>query len=298
MRKLRFGVLGAAKIAREKVIPPLQQSARCEVVALASRDGARGREVAAKLGIARVHDSYDSLLADPDIDAVYNPLPNHLHLPWTIKAAEAGKHVLCEKPLTVTLAESRALFAVARETGRVLLEAYPYRYQPQTLRMRQLIDEGAIGEVRLVQAFFGITLPPGPNIRLDAALGGGATLDLGCYAVSLARLAVGRRPLQVTAHALYTEGGVDLRLAGTIHYEGGAVAQVGCAMDCSFCSTAQQGFNSNLSTAEIVGQVLEVSARPRTHRCGGTSASVPRTRPVCVSVRPHCSRCSLSAGSS
>lgn len=227
---LRIGVLGTANIAHP-FCEGLAGSSTVQVVAVGSRSAAAAAAFAQRHGIPRVHGSYEALLADPEVDAIYNPLPNSLHAPWSERALRAGKHVLCEKPLTVTLAESRALFAVARETGRVLLEAYPYRYQPQTLRMRQLIDEGAIGEVRLVQAFFGITLPAGPNIRLDPALGGGATLDLGCYAVSLARLAVGRRPLRVTAHALYTEGGVDLRLTGSIHYEGGAVAQVGCAMD-------------------------------------------------------------------
>ena len=227
---LRIGVLGTANIAHP-FCEGLAGSSTVQVVAVGSRSAAAATAFAQRHGIPRVHGSYEALLADPEVDAIYNPLPNSLHAPWSERALRAGKHVLCEKPLTVTLAESLALFAVARETGRVLLEAYPYRYQPQTLRMRQLIDEGAIGEVRLVQAFFGITLPAGPNIRLDAALGGGATLDLGCYAASLARLAVGRRPLRVTAHALNTDGGVDLRLTGSIHYEGGAVAQVGCAMD-------------------------------------------------------------------
>lgn len=227
---LRIGILSTANIAHP-FCDGLAGSSTVQVVAVGSRSAAAAAAFAQRHGIARVHGSYEALLADPDVDAIYNPLPNSLHAPWSERAMRAGKHVLCEKPLTVTLAEAQALFAVARETGRVLLEAYPYRYQPQTLRMQQLIAEGAIGEVRAVQAFFGITLPPGPNIRLDAALGGGAALDLGCYAVSLARLAVGRRPLRLSAQARYTEGGVDLGLTGTIHYEGGAVAQVGCAMD-------------------------------------------------------------------
>jgi len=227
---LRIGILSTANIAH-LFCQGLAGSTTVQVVAVGSRSAGAAAAFAKRHGIARVHGSYEALLADPEVDAIYNPLPNSLHAPWSEQAMRAGKHVLCEKPLTVTLAEAQALFAVARETGRVLLEAYPYRYQPQTLRMRQLIEEGAIGDVRSVQSYFGFNLAPGPNIRFDPALGGGATLDAGCYAVSLARLAVGRAPVNVTAQAVYTESDVDLRLTGTIHYEGGAVAQVGCAMN-------------------------------------------------------------------
>ena len=227
---LRIGILSTANIAHP-FCDGLAGSSSVQVVAVGSRSAATAATFAQRHAIPRVHASYEALLADPEVDAIYNPLPNSLHAPWSEKAMRAGKHVLCEKPMTVTLAEAQALFAVARETGRVLLEAYPYRYQPQTVRMRQLIDEGVIGEVRSVQSYFGFDLAPGSNIRFDPALGGGATLDAGCYAVSLARYAVGRRPLGVVAHATYTDTDVDLRLTGTIHYEGGAVAQVGCAMN-------------------------------------------------------------------
>ncbi len=227
---LRLGILGAANIARVFV----EGLAGCDAVrvdAVASRDAGKAQAFAAQYGIARTHASYEAMLEDKALDAVYIPLPNSLHADWSERALRAGLHVLCEKPLTVTLQEAEHLFAVARECGRVLLEAYPYRYQPQTLVMQRLLSEGAIGEVRLVQAFFGFTLRAGTNIRLDPALGGGALLDAGCYAVSLARLAVGRRPLAVQAHARWGASGVDLGLAGTVQYEGGAVAQIGCAMD-------------------------------------------------------------------
>lgn len=227
---LRIGVLSTANIAHP-FCEGLVGSSTVQVVAVGSRSAEAAAAFAQRHGIARVHASYEALLADPEVDAIYNPLPNSLHAPWSEKAMRAGKHVLCEKPLTVTLAEARSLFAVSQQTGRVLLEAYPYRYQPQTLRMRQLVEEGAIGEVRSVQSYFGFNLALGPNIRFDPALGGGATLDAGCYAVSLARLAVGRRPVRVTAQAVYTDTDVDLSLQGTVHYEGGAVAQVGCAMN-------------------------------------------------------------------
>src|SRR5262245_54144734 len=144
MRKLRFGVLGAAKIAREKVIPPLMRAERCEVVALASRDAARGAEVAGALGIGRSYGSYEELLADPDVDAIYNPLPNHLHVPWTIKAAEAGKHVLCEKPIALDAAGARSLLAARDSAGVLVQEAFMVRTHPQWLAARDLVRQGRI----------------------------------------------------------------------------------------------------------------------------------------------------------
>ena len=227
---LRLGILGTAKIA-EGLADGLVGSTLVRVDAVASRRADAAAGFAARHGIPRSHASYEAMLADPALDAVYIPLPNSLHAPWTEAALRAGKHVLCEKPLTVTLAEAQPLFALARQRGLVLLEAFPYRYQPQTQRLRQLLDEGAIGEVRVIQAWFGFSLPPGTNIRFDPALGGGALLDAGCYAVSLARLVAGRRPVSVLAQARLGDTGVDLALTGSVHYEGGAVAQVACAMD-------------------------------------------------------------------
>lgn len=231
---VRLGILGTAKIAHG-FADGVAGSDSVRIDAVASRSSDSAAAFAAQHGIPRAHGSYEALLDDRQLDAVYIPLPNSLHAPWTERALRAGLHVLCEKPLTVTLAEAQPLFALARASGRVLLEAYPYRYQPQTLRLRQLIDEGAIGQVRLVQAYFGFSLPSGPdlsrNIRLDPALGGGALLDAGCYAVSLARLVAGQRPVSVLAQARWGDSGVDMALTGTVHYEGGVVAQVACAMD-------------------------------------------------------------------
>ncbi|HSW04707.1 Gfo/Idh/MocA family protein [Aquabacterium sp.] len=227
---LRLGILGTARIA-QGFAEGVAGSALVRIDAVASRSADAAAAFADRHAITRAHGSYEALLADGQLDAVYIPLPNSLHAPWTERALRAGLHVLCEKPLTVTLAEAQSLFTVAKASGRVLLEAYPYRYQPQTLRLRQLIDEGAIGDIRLVQACFGFSLPAGADIRLDPALGGGALLDAGCYAVSLARLVAGRRPLAVLAQARWSDSGVDMALTGTVHYEGGAVAQIGCAMD-------------------------------------------------------------------
>lgn len=226
----RLGILSTARIAHG-LADALKGAEALRVDAIASRTQDAANAFAARHGIARAHASYEALLADRELDGIYIALPNSLHAPWAERAMRAGHHVLCEKPLTVTPAEAVALFATARETGRVLLEAYPYRYQPQTLLLQQLIADGAIGEVRLVQSTFGFTTPPASDIRLDPALGGGALFDAGCYAVSLARLAVGRRPLLASAHARWHANDVDLALSGTVHYEGGAMAQIGCTMD-------------------------------------------------------------------
>ncbi|WP_395702229.1 Gfo/Idh/MocA family protein [Aquabacterium sp.] len=227
---LRLGILSTANIAHG-FAEGLADARGVRIDAVASRNAEAAGAFAARHGIARSHARYEDLLADPAIDAIYNPLPNSLHAAWTEAALKAGKHVLCEKPLTLTRAEAEPLFALARESGLVLLEAFPYRYQPQTLRLRQLLAEGAIGQVRMIQAYFGFSLREGPNIRLDPALGGGALLDAGCYAVSFARLAAGAVPVSVLAQARWGDSGVDMALTGTVHYANGAVAQIGCAMD-------------------------------------------------------------------
>ena len=199
MAKLRFGVLGAAKIAREKVIPPLMRAARCEVVALASRDAARAAEVAGRLGIARSYGSYEQLLADPAIDAIYNPLPNHLHVPWTIKAAEAGKHVLCEKPIGLDAGECATLIEARDRTGVVIQEAFMVRTHPQWLRARDLVRGGRIGELKAIHGHFSYHLVDPANVRNVAEWGGGGLLDIGCYPINTSRFVTGREPTRVAA---------------------------------------------------------------------------------------------------
>ena len=199
MGKLRFGVLGAAKIAREKVIPPLMRSERCEVVALASRDAGRAAEVAGQLGIARSYGSYEALLADPDIDAIYNPLPNHLHVPWSIRAAEAGKHVLCEKPIGMDAAECEQLIAARDRTGVLIQEAFMVRTHPQWLRTRELVQGGRIGELKAIQSFFSYHLLDPTNVRNVAEWGGGGMLDIGCYPITTSRFVTGLEPARVAA---------------------------------------------------------------------------------------------------
>lgn len=229
--RMRIGILGCANIARQ-FTRDLAGHPAAKIVAVASRQLETASEFAKAFAIDRCYGSYDALLADPAIDTVYVPLPNSLHAAWVIKAAEAGKHILCEKPLALSLSEAKAMFAAARRNSVMLLEGFPYYFQPQTGAMLELVRQGDIGSVRSVQASFGFTLSrPNGNIRLNPALGGGALLDAGCYALSLIRLVMGTAPQSVMADATWTETGVDMSLMATLHYADGRRAQLSCAMD-------------------------------------------------------------------
>ena len=198
MAKINWGILGTAKIAVNKVIPALQKSSLGSVVAIASRDAFKARAVASQLGIARVHDSYEALLADPGIDAVYIPLPNHLHVPWSLKALAAGKHVLCEKPIALNAREAADLATAARKYPRQkIMEAFMYRFHPQWQRAQKIIAEGGIGELRLVHSHFSYWNVDPNNIRNMGAIGGGGMMDIGCYCVSFARWLYGTEPRRV-----------------------------------------------------------------------------------------------------
>jgi predicted dehydrogenase len=198
MQKIRWGVLGAAKIATEKVIPAMQRGERTEVVAIASRDLGKARAAAERLGIPTAFGSYEDMLADPGIDAVYNPLPNHLHVPWSIAAAEHGKHVLCEKPIALSAAEARQLLAVQDRTGVKIQEAFMVRTHPQWLAVKDLVSGGRIGEIKSMIGVFSYTNRDPGNIRNQPAAGGGALMDIGCYLVNTSRFIFGREPARVT----------------------------------------------------------------------------------------------------
>jgi predicted dehydrogenase len=197
--KLRFGVISTANIGVKKVIPAMQQGKLTTVTAIASRDIARGREAAAQLGIPTVYGSYEELLADPDIDAIYNPLPNQLHVPLAFKAAEAGKHVLCEKPLGLDVAEVKTLLGVRDRTGVKICEAFMIRSAHQWLRVRALLSEDRIGELRSIGAFFSYFNTDPANIRNRVETGGGALYDIGCYCIQSARIGFGAEPNRVVA---------------------------------------------------------------------------------------------------
>ncbi|MDQ2078150.1 Gfo/Idh/MocA family protein [Marinimicrobium sp. ABcell2] len=199
MQKIRWGVLSTAKIARTKVIPAIQSSERGEVVAIASRRFDSAQAAARDLGIARAHDSYEALLADPAVDAIYNPLPNHLHVPWSIKALEAGKHVLCEKPIGLNSADLEQLLAAAAKRPELkLMEAFMYRFHPQWDSIKPWLAKD-LGQVRLINAFFGYNNRNADDIRNLPDIGGGGLMDIGCYGISLARLVYGCEPQRVIA---------------------------------------------------------------------------------------------------
>jgi D-xylose 1-dehydrogenase (NADP+, D-xylono-1,5-lactone-forming) len=222
---LRIGILGAARIARQ-FCDGVRGSDKVTVAAVASREAGKAEAFARDLGVARAVASYEALLDDADIDAVYNPLPNSLHAAWSIRAAEAGKHVLCEKPLGPGAEEVRAMFAAAARAGVKLAEAYPYLAQPHVRTLRDLIAGGAIGAVRQLYASFGFMLDRPRDIRWDASLGGGALLDVGCYTVSLARVVLDERPTRVAAAPDWAESGVDRSMVATLEHKSGAAAQV------------------------------------------------------------------------
>src|SRR5262245_11861837 len=197
--KVRWGVLGVAKIAVEKVIPAMQQGAYCAVSAIASRDRHKASAAAGRISVPRSYGSYEELLADPEIDAVYNPLPNHLHVPWTIKAAEAGKHVLCEKPISLSVDEARSLLEVRHRTGIKIQEAFMVRTHPQWIGARDLVRQGRIGELRSMSGYFSYFNRDPANIRNVPEYGGGALMDIGCYLIHTSRFIFGARPDRVSA---------------------------------------------------------------------------------------------------
>ncbi len=198
MRKVRWGVLSTAKIGIEKVIPAMKQCELCEIVAIASSRIEKAQVAAGKLGIQKAYGSYEDLLNAPEIDAVYIPLPNHLHVSWSIKALEAGKHVLCEKPLAMTATEANKLLGTAEKYPKLkIMEAFMYRHHPQWQRARQMIDEGKIGDLRTIQSFFSYFNADTADIRNIAEVGGGGLMDIGCYCISLSRFIFGAEPRRV-----------------------------------------------------------------------------------------------------
>jgi predicted dehydrogenase len=246
---LRLGVLGCANIARQFV----RDARSCPDIRfenVASRDIAKSAAFAADFGIARHEGSYEALLADPALEAVYIPLPNTMHKEWAIKALQAGKHVLCEKPLTLSGKDAQEIFATARANSKFLLEAYPYWFQPQTGDMLDILAAGEIGQVRAIQACFGFTLAkPEGNIRFNADLGGGALLDAGSYPLSFIRLVMGDAPQTVSAFSTWAAQGVDLSTMATLTWADGRRAQISCAMDVGNVRRAVvMGTNGTLET--------------------------------------------------
>ncbi len=198
MEKIRWGIISTAKIGRTKVIPGIQESPLCEVVAIGSRNQKSAETVAKKLSIPKAYGSYEEVLADPTIDAVYNPLPNHLHVEWTIKAMEAGKHVLCEKPIGLDALEAEKLLETTKKHPQLkVMEAFMYRFHPQWIETKKLIQSGAIGKVKTIQSFFSYFNADPNNVRNKAAIGGGGLMDIGCYNISFPRFLFEEEPHRV-----------------------------------------------------------------------------------------------------
>jgi predicted dehydrogenase len=221
--EVRWGILSTASIAREKVIPGIQRADRCSVVAIASRNAARATRIAQQAGIPIAHGSYEALLADPTVDAVYIPLPNHLHAEWAIAAARAGKHVLCEKPLALTSADAERMVAVAEAEGVRLMEAFMYRLHPSWVAVRELVGSGRIGRLMAVQSWFSYFNDDPANIRSIPEFGGGALYDIGCYSVNLSRMLFDSEPTRVRASILRDPvSGVDILTSGLLEFENGS----------------------------------------------------------------------------
>jgi predicted dehydrogenase len=236
MTRIRWGVLGCARIADQSVIPAIKASGNGMLQAVASRDAARAQACAAKHGAVTAHASYEALLADPQVDAVYLPLPTALHAPWALKAIAARKPVLVEKPFATSAAEAQQVLDAGRAAGVPVGEAYMYHFHPVTRRVVELVRQGAIGKPELVRATFGVEIKPG-DFRWQADAGGGALADLGCYCAGIARLLIGEEPASVASRARFQDG-VDATLTGLLSFPSGAQAFFGCSMatafDCSY----------------------------------------------------------------
>jgi predicted dehydrogenase len=227
----RWGILSTANIGRKAVIPALIESPMAEVAGVASRTEDKARAFARELGIPKAYGSYEALLADPEIDAVYIPLPNHLHKPWTIHAAEAGKHILCEKPLALNAEECHEMIGAAKANGVQLMEAFMYRYHPRILAARQMVNDGAIGELKTIEASFTYRTEDETDIRFQPEMGGGALMDVGCYCINLSRLMAGREPVAVHARMHLSATGVDDQLIGLLDFGDSLFAHFDCAMN-------------------------------------------------------------------
>jgi predicted dehydrogenase len=239
-KKVRWGVLSTAQIARKQVIPAMKAGAFTKVVAIASRDEGRAREAAMDLGIPKAYGSYEGLLSDPDIDAIYNPLPNHLHAPLTIKALEAGKHVLCEKPIALNAEEARQIEVAQDKSGLLVAEGFMVRFHPQWRRVREIVRSGRLGEVRAIQTIFSYFLTDPGNIRNQADIGGGGLYDIGCYAINTARFVFGAEPERVIG--LFDrdpEMGTDRLSSGLVEFPGHRQLAFTCATQLVPCQRVQ-----------------------------------------------------------
>lgn len=247
MNTLRWGILGTARINR-RIIPALKASRRNQLIAIASRSLENSRQFARQWNIPRAYGSYDLLLEDSSIDVIYNPLPNHLHVEWTLRALQAGKHVLCEKPIALTPEDVTRLQTISQQKKLIVMEAFMYRHHPQTLKVQEIIASGELGEIRLMHGSFSFLLDRSDDIRWLPEYGGGSLWDLGCYPVSYCRMIMGVVPTEVCGWQMTTPSGVDLAFAGTLRYAGGVLAQISS----SFGVQTYTGFEIHGSRANLL----------------------------------------------
>jgi len=278
MRRVKWGVLGCAAFARSTAIPAMQQAEGVELTGIASRSLEKADAFAREFGFQKAYGSYEAMLADPEIEAVYNPLPNGMHPEWTIKTAEAGKHCLVEKPFAANVDEALAVAEVARARNVRVMEAFMWRFHPMHRRARQLIREGAIGEPRLVRSSFTFTIAREPNVRLDAQLAGGGLMDVGCYCVSEARFLFDAEPIRVYARADYDpEYKVDMLASGILEFPHGR-ALFDCGFELPFrCSYEVAGSKGRIVCPNAIlpgdrGEIqVEVGGEPRVERFPGVN---------------------------
>lgn len=268
---IRVGVLGAARIAPAALISPARSVPEIEVAAVAARDRSKAEKFATKHGIATVHASYEDLLADPEIDAIYNPLPNGLHGRWTIAAVEAGKHVLCEKPFTANAAEARRVAEVVNASDRVVMEAFHYRYHPQTQRILDIVASGELGEVRHVETWMCIPLPLPRDIRWDLRLAGGSLMDVGCYTIHQLRTFAGAEPEVLRAEAKTIRDGIDRWARADLRFPDGRTGRITAAMLSAKVLSLGARIEGSAGTLQVRNPTIPKLAGRMKVTVGGTS---------------------------
>ena len=286
---VRIGILGAARIAPNALVKPAREVERAEVVAVAARDRARADGFASKWSIPKVHDSYAALVADDGVDAIYNPLPNGLHASWTIAALEAGKHVLCEKPLTSNAEQARQVAEVAERTDKVLMEAFHYRYHPLMMRAVEVVQSGELGELQHVESWMQVPLFKRQDIRFDLSLGGGAVMDLGCYSIHQLRSLTGEEPTVLSASAKERTPGVDRWMQAELAFPGGTTGRFTVSL--YGARVLRIGFRAVGSDGELrvfnpAGpQLLHRFTRASERRLEPAARGSPASRPTATSSR-------------
>ena len=291
---LRIGTLGAARITPQALLKPARALTDVTVVAVAARDPTRAQAFAHRHGIPRVLPSYDAMLADPAIDAIYNPLPNSAHAEWTIKALHAGKHVLCEKPLAANADEAVRMAAAARDTGLVLMEAFHWRHHPLATQMQRIIQSGELGALRHVEANMCIPLPLPNDIRYQYALGGGATMDTGCYAINIVRVLAGAEPVVRSAEARLWGEQVDRWMTAELAFPDGATGRVTCSLLSSTLLKIDATVRGDRGELRVINPVLpqlwhrlqvNTPAGKRTVRVPGDATYTHQLRDFAAAVR-------------